>query len=299
MSLREDNLSLLKDVREMYRTGQTAGAELELFSVYRRAGCPASIKVALAGLLARRGRHKEALTVLKDVTPDHVGQCTHDQIRLKLSLLMILGQTEQARDLGRAYHKTFGRDAAQWLRDMSVPGANEWPTYGPEPVEELAKELAVEPRAIPSLVYALQHRRDLETVRLLREAIRRIVPLFENDTRQMTMICRAIAELNELAGDHAQARRWAHRGLEEDPYCAPLALLINRLQDDGQTALPPRTVLMCVATQHPTYADVQAALIRREKAEGREEDAQRRLEQWLEREPYSPIALQLRGEVAA
>jgi hypothetical protein len=76
-------------------------------------------------------------------------------------------------------------------------------------------------------------------------------------------------------------------------------LLIDRLRDDGRTTLPPRSVLLCVATEHPDYPDVQTALIRRETAEGRLDDARQRLSAWLEREPYSPHALALRKEIAA
>lgn len=299
MSLLEDNVNLLKRVREMCQNGQSAGAELELYSVHRRAGCPAYIKVALAALLARRGNHKDARAVLRDVKPESVGQATHEQVRLTISVLISLGTNNEAERLGRAYHNVYGRQATTWLRDMSVPGAGEMRWSPGEPVDELARDLAREPRAVPTLVYAQQHKRDLPTIDLLRQAVRRIVPLFENDTAQMAMVCRAMAELCELAGDHGQARRWAHRGLEEDPYCAPLALLINRMRDDGRTALPPRSVLVCVATKHPNYPDVQAALIRRQNAEGRADDARERLEAWLKREPYAPLALELRKEIAA
>jgi thioredoxin-like negative regulator of GroEL len=299
MSLHEDNVNLLKRVREMCLQGQAAGAELELYSVHRRAGCPACVKVALAALLARRGNHKDARAVLRDVKPDSVRQSTHEEVRLTISILISLGTNNEAEQLARAYHNAYGRQATTWLRDMSAPGAHELRWSPTEPVDELARDLAQEPKAIPTLVYAQQHKRDLPTIALLRNAIRRIVPLFENDPMQMAMVCRAMAELCELAGDSAQAQRWAHRGLEEDPYCAPLALLINRLRDDGRTTLPPRSVLVCVATKHPTYPDVQAALIRRENTEGRADEARERLAAWLEREPYSPHALELRKEIAA
>ena len=299
MSVSENYVNLLKRVREMCLTGQSAGAELELYSVYRRAGCPACVKVVLAAMLARRGQHCNAQGILRDVKPKSIKQHTPDQIRLMISILISLGQHEEAETLSKSFHQTYGREAKQWLRDMSVPGSQHLGGQIVPPVDELAQDLAREPKAIHTLVYAQKLKRDLPTVELLRQAIRRIVPMFENDPRQMTAVCRAMAELSLLAGDHMQARRWAHRGLEEDPYCASLALLINRLRDDGRTTLPPRSVLVCVATHHPDYPDVQAALIRRESEEGRLDDAQQRLQAWLEREPYSPQALALRKEIAA
>ncbi len=299
MSVKEDNVSLLKRVREMCLSGQVASAELELHSVHRQAGGAASTKIILAALLARRGKHQDATAILEGVKPETIGQCCPIQIKLAISILVSLGEQEKAERLGRAFHNAFGHEATRWLRDMSVPGADRlrWSTQGP--IDGLARSLANEPKAIQALVFAQKHQRDLPTVRLLRQAIRRIVPLFENDSRQMTSICRAMAELALLEGDQIQARRWAHRGLEEDPYCATLALLINRLGDSGGTALPPVTVLTCVAKHHPTYPDVQAALIRRESQEGRSEEAKARLSEWLQRDPHSLQALQLQREFAA
>ena len=299
MSVIEDKVNLLKHVRELCLTGQVANAELELHSAYRQSGCDWTIKVALAALLARRGEHQEARQILKGVSAETVQDSTPQQLRLTISLLMSLGDHDQAERLGRAYHKAFGHEATRWLRDMNVPGAARlrWSEGGS--IDELARGLASEPKAIPALVFTQKHQRDLPTVRLLRQAIRRIVPLFENDTRQMTMVCTAMAELSLLEGDQAQARRWAHRGLEEDPYCATLALLINKLRDQGDTALPAASVLSCVAMKHPDYPDVQAALIRRQSREGQAETAKANLEAWLEREPYSRHALELKQELAA
>jgi len=299
MSVIEDNVSLLKRVREMCLTGQVANAELELHSAYHQAGCDSVIKVVLAALLARRGDHHDAGQVLKGVNPATVEESTPEQIQLSISILMSLGEHDRAERLGRAYHKAFGHEATRWLRDMNVPGAGRlrWSEGGS--IDELARGLASEPKAIPALVYAQKYQRDLPTVRLLRQAIRRIVPLFESDARQMNMVCIAMAELSLLEGDQPQARRWAHRGLEEDPYCATLALLIDKLRDNGDTALPAVSVLTCVAKQHPDYPDVLTALIRRQSREGQGETAIACLDAWLEREPYSPHALELKQELAA
>ncbi|MEZ6189785.1 MAG: hypothetical protein R3C45_00660 [Phycisphaerales bacterium] len=123
MSLHEDNVNLLKRVREMC-LHIAAGVELELYSVHRRAGCPACVKVALASLLARRGNHKDARAVLRDVKPDSIRQSTHEEVRLAISILILMGTNNEAEQLSRAYHNVYGRQATNW-RDMSVPGAHE------------------------------------------------------------------------------------------------------------------------------------------------------------------------------
>jgi len=299
MTVKQDSMSLLNRVRQMCLEGQVAGAELELHSVHRQAGCSSTVRIVLAALLARRGRHDDARQILKDIQPHAVEQADPQQIRITISTLIGLNRIDEASELGRAYHRAFGHEAAKWLRDMAVPEAHRLHWSQEQPVDELAHGLAQNPKAIQALVSAQYYRKDLPTISLLRKAIRRIVPLFENDSRQMTLVCRAMSELAMLVGDQSQARRWAHRGLEEDPYCAPLALLINRLRDEGDTALPARSVLTCVAQRYPQYPDVQAALIRRENAEGQTEAARQRLERWLEREPYSPKALQLQQDLAA
>ncbi len=300
MKPNEDSLALMKRVQAMCLQGQLAGAELDLHNAHRQAGCPALVRVVLAALLARRGKHEDAHAVLCGPQPD-AARSSDDlhQFKLAISILLSLDRPEDAAEIGKAFHRAYGHEATRWMRQMSVPGANRLSWSPDQQIDELARDLAREPKAIPALVFAQQQRRDLQTIELLRKAIRRIVPLFEHDPQQITMVCRAMAELSLMAGDHPQARRWAHRGLEEDPYCAPLALLINRLRDDGSTTLPARSVLSCVAQQFPQYPDIQAALIRRESAEGRDDDAKRRLADWLDREPYSPDALKLQEDLAA
>lgn len=299
MTVKQDSIRLLKRVRQMCQEGQIAGAELELHSAHRQAGCPPTVRIVLAALLARRGRQDDAKHILKDIRPHTAKQADPQQIRLTISILIQLDRIEEASELGRAYHRAFGHEAAKWLRDMAVPEAYRLHWSQEQPIDELAHGLAQNPKAIQALVYAQQYRKDLPTISLLRKAIRRIVPLFESDARQMASVCRAMADLAILAGDQRQARRWAHRGLEENPYSAPLALIINRLRDEGDTALPAKSVLTCVAQHYPQYPDIQAALILRENAEGQADAARERLAKWLEREPHSPKALELQQDLAA
>ena len=67
------------------------------------------------------------------------------------------------------------------LRDMAVPDAHRLHWSQEQSVDELAHGLAQNPRAIQALVSVQHYRKDLPTISLLRKAIRRIVPLFEND----------------------------------------------------------------------------------------------------------------------
>jgi hypothetical protein len=117
--------------------------------------------------------------------------------------------------------------------------------------------------------------------------------------RRTLMICQAMAQLALLADDADDARRWAHRGLRVDPYSASLALVLARITDDPAVGPPTHAILTAVAEAFPLYPDLQAALIRRDKAEGRDDDARRRLSLWLDRQPDHPLARQVQQELAA
>jgi hypothetical protein len=83
------------------------------------------------------------------------------------------------------------------------------------------------------------------------------------------------------------------------PYTASLALVLAEVRDDPAVGPPARAALEAAAQAHPQYPDVQAALIRREQADGRLDDARRHLSLWLSRQPANPLARQVAQELAA
>ena len=184
-----------------------------------------------------------------------------------------------------------------WLARMQSPGVNELPPHAHAVVERLADELAQQPRITPSLVAAQKLKPDDRTIQLLRLAIETISRT-TTDRELTLMFCQAMAELALLERDVADARRWAHRGLELNPYHAPLALVLAGIDDDAQ-ARPTVEVLAEVSQAHPTYPDVRAAWIRRQHSDGQRKQARMNLRDWLKHEPRNPIARKLKKELAA
>lgn len=273
-------------------TGQAAAAELELTDWVRQRDCPSSARVMLAALLARRRAFDEARHVLRD--------STHDPLELLTLLSLVTRDSQQTNDakklaqrLGAEFaHVPFVR---QWL---SLIGENvAEPGKTPDiRVEQLAAELLAAPQVIRSLVAAQQYEPTPARIDLLRRAIARIAPEFAG-SRRLVPICQALAELAELADDIDEARRWAHRGLKIDPFCAPLAMVLSRIEDDPAVGPPAAVVLDKVAERYPAYPDVRSALIRREHDDGLAEAARRRLADWLANEPQSAHARRLHDEL--
>lgn len=281
-------------------TGQAAGAELELHDWHRRDDCPAEARVLLGALLAQRGELDMAAQVLrKRGENDHVAD-DPSMTSLLISVLTALDMPEAARKaVNRLYH-TYGHEDAvrDWLVRMQSPGVNELPPHAHVVVERLANELADQPQVIPSLVVAQKLEPDDRTIQLLRLAIVTISRTVTDHDLSLTL-CQAMAELALLEHDTADARRWAHRGLEINPYHAPLALVLARIDDDTSVGRPAVEVLADVSQAHPTYPDVRAAWIRRQSHDGQRKAARMNLRDWLKREPQNPIAKKLKKELAA
>ena len=130
------------------------------------------------------------------------------------------------------------REVDPLLRSLGMPGLTDEaePTAGQ--VANLTMELVCFEPAIEVLVAAQQRRLHLPTVRLLAVAIERALPDLGDASAGML----ALARLMLLQGQQHEARRWAHRGLAENPMSAPLAIMLRELsQADPQDAaeLPP------------------------------------------------------------
>lgn len=274
-------------------TGQTAAAELDLSDWLREDDCPPAVRTMLAALLARRGQHESARCLVADADRDPL-----EMLTLLSLLTRDRAKADDARRLVERLHSEFGHVpfVRRWLALTRPPGFDALPPVGDGQVEQLAGELVTRPTVVRSLVVAQQYEPNPQQVQLLRCAIERIAPAFAGD-EQLGVICQALAELAELAGDIDDARRWAHRGLKADPFNAMLALVLSRIDDDANVGPDAADVLDQMARRHPTYPDVRAALIRRLHADGQDDDARHRLAAWLENEPASDLARRLHQEL--
>jgi tetratricopeptide (TPR) repeat protein len=279
--------------------GRLPEAELELNDWRRESGCPTAAIVLLASLWAQRGETSHAVELLEN----HDSPSPQDR-RLALSLLVSLhvaaGHADAAVVAARRFTCESGNEPAvrTWLDAVMPPQAMEATLVTPSAVDHLACELIARLEVIPSLVSGQKIERSATTIQLLRQTLTRLLHDIDDGREQLT-VCQALADLAMLAGDHTDARRWAHRGLRIDPYNASMALALSRIEDDAMVGPPAATVLAEAVNAHPKYPDLRAALIRREFADGRADVARRRLEQWLRREPNQAMAQRLREELAA
>ena len=220
--------------------------------------------------------------------------------QLLISVLTQADLIDAARRAAVKLHDKHGHEpqVAAWLQLMQVPGYEQLPGVSDAAVEHLAAELIDQPQVITSLVGAAEHWQGNDDVQTLRRA----VMLAQRDITQppqQLMIYRALTRLAELTDDLDDARRWAHRGLKIDPYCARLAIALGRIEDDEAVGPPATAVLARAVDEHPDYPDLQAALIRREAADGEGESARMHLRRWLERSGSHPLAAQVQRELAA
>ena len=293
----------LRELACWIHQGRRAQAELELFDWLRQPDCPVEARVLLASLWACQGQTEKARLWLK-----HLPRAQIDElIASHLPYAQLLLALKTAAQMPQAAWRTLmimdrhhGHDLRlrRWINAMDVPGRHELPRWSPSCIEQLANELLGQMHLLPTLVQAQKIKPNPEHLHLLRLAGARL----ERDLhqpRQQLILTQAMAELAALAGDVDDARRWAHRGLRIDPYCASLALILARMADDTQIGPPALQVLSEAVQAHPRYSDLQAALIRREQEQGHTDSARLRLHQWMQREPNQPLAQQLAGELAA
>jgi hypothetical protein len=280
--------------------GQAAAAELELHDWQRHEDCPAHARALLASLLARRGRIEQALAVIaplarQDAEPDA------ERALLHVALLLAAELPDSAR---RAALKLYHQHGYQgfvrvWLEALQPPGLQDLPVVPEATIEHLAAELVGQRQVIPALVAAQQRAPDAGQIHLLRRAIDRAARDLSDNPPSALAACQAMAELALLAGDADDARRWAHRGLRLDPYAVRLALVLAEVSDDPAVGPPAQQVLGQAADAFPDYPDLQAAAIRRERADGADAAARMRLRRWLARRPDQPEARELAKEMAA
>lgn len=284
--------------------GQLAAAELDLHDWHRHADCPSQATLLLASLLARRGQKDAARQVMASSSSPRTGASDHQltlmEQELRISLLVQDGLNDAARRQAWHYHHHQGHrhDTRLWLQAMDVPGSQVCEELPQQAIDSLAVELIKHWRLLATLVTAQKIKPDAQQIRLLRAAGLRCHRDMDKH-RSGYQLCLAMAELALLVQDGDDARRWAYRGLKIEPYSAELALILSHVEDDPAYGPAASQVLEQAVAAHPEYPDLMAALIRREMAQGKKEQARQRLEQWMQRQPQHPMALHLVREMAA
>ncbi len=295
--------SRLRRVAAMCLDGRVAAAEIELHAWCRQESCPPAVRTLLAALLARRGSITQARAVLNhrprsEISRDIAQDAAYGALLVVLHLADQM--PESARQFAAELFAQHGHDPAigPFLRALQPTGMEEIPPVCEAQADHLAGELLTRPELLNTLVVAQRLAPQAEDIALLRRAGQRMAPEV-NTGRKGLALCQGMAELALLAGDADDARRWAHRGLKIDPYCAALALVLNQVEDDPAVGPSAAEVLAQAARANPDYPDVLTALIRRTQAAGRSADAQAHLKAWLQRDPANPAADHLRQELAA
>ena len=287
----------VQSIADLCQTGQRAMAELEIHAWIREGDAPAAVRRLLGALLALRGETAEAQRVLAAIT----GDTTDDAVSLMLlaTLRALAGQSGPTAKICDRLAGGFPDEAGPWLEAVGLESdVVADPAISMLVVEHLAAELRQHVDITSSLVASLKAQPDRHDILHLRAAVEMVLPGILLRREQM-ILHQAMTELSMLAEDPAAVRRWAEAGLELDPYHAVFALAMASLDDDQATSMPAIRVLANAAAAHPTWPDLQIALIRREHAHGDAQSARMRLSNWLSREPGNPHALDLEKELAA
>ncbi len=256
----------LNRAQTLATSGEPDRAEFEL-----QAWCdndeqaPVQARVALAALLARRGELLRARVVLGEPHRRDTHAMDADEAVLAIGLLLAAEQEQEAYRLAAWLHHLHGHNpvVSRFVQLLDMPGLRSLPDTAYRHATRLANELVANPGLVPSLIFAQKQAPNTRTLSALRGAVRHIVYQFEA-TEHFASLLQALADMAELVGDEQDALRWAHRGLQVDPYNASLAMLLSRIEDNEAVGPPASQVLKRVSLKFPEYPDVQRAFADRQ-----------------------------------
>ncbi len=220
------SLRLLR-VACLLHLGAKAEAHSDLLPWSAQASAPLDARVLLGLLEWQRGDDTAAVQAL-------LRNLKHLEDPRTLQALLLINvqrgrqdQTEMWAQRLRTCCATVGAepDVDVFLKSLGMAGARQGIEPSPEQVNALAMELITFEAAIGTLTEAQRRRPHLPTIGLLGKALEQALP----DLGEPAAALHALASLSILLGDHVAARRWALRGLEENPMSVPLALLLGEL----------------------------------------------------------------------
>ncbi|MEM1211289.1 MAG: hypothetical protein AAGI68_03230 [Planctomycetota bacterium] len=275
------------EAQGLAESGRLAEAEMMLHGMKREPGCPEVVRTTLAAWMSRRGEYAAAESLLTEAAGIGVNQ------KLMAAVRTLRGGQD-------------GDEALGWLERADPVEGDALPEADEAGIDRLRAELMADPGVLESVVAGLGLMGDGEgsgQARLLRAGLEQAAEDLIRAGHGL-MVCRAMARLCELLGDHAGANAWARRGLAEQPTDEKLGLLLSRQPDEVEGVDPgggesTAVVLARISDAHPDYPDVRAALIRRLMKDGEAGEAMRRLEAWRTEEPGCGVAEALEKEVAA
>ena len=276
---------------------QKALAHLELAEWSHSDRCPPQARVLLAMLDMELGDFDAARAALRRNDRHTSDPVTHQMLAL---LGVVEDMPECVRGATSVLVHTFGHQPLVrcWLTALGLSDDDDLQHPPMEMIDQLAVELLSRPQTIAALVEAQRYEPDAGRIELLRRAIQRIVA----DLTDPLPAVEALAELAFMADQPDDAARWVRRGLKLSPYSAKLALLRNRLgpiadreADDGGLL----SVLRRAADAHPTYPDLQQALIAQYQQQGLGHLAAQHVRQWAQKQPDHPLVRKALEDLAA
>lgn len=284
-------------------TGDGAGAEIGLSQWNDEPDCPSAARVLYASLLARRGEVHHARQVLGHLNMRTITSADEHEIKLIVSLLISDELYDTARQMAEILRdkSTLSVGMTQWLSAMGLLSNaikdDPLAVITDEDTRRLMQRLFDDPSLIESLGYAATSNPDAVEALLLQRALASLTGnylFFDFADKEQVTTLTVLAELSLAMSQMEEAIYWAEQGLELDPFSAKLAMVLFKAG-----AGPERCdVLLQVSAKYPQYPDVRSALIQSEFQAGHQDEARRRLHDWLDVEPNAPLALQLQSRYA-
>ena len=264
--LAPDELDRLHHAQTLVTAGEPDRAEFDLQDWCDEPDAPSEARVALASMLARRGEVLRARVALGEPQRRDNHNMNAQEGVLAIGLLLSAGNEREACQVAAWLNHLHGHDpsVSRFVQLLDLPGLRSLPEFESRHVTRLADELASSPDIVPSLVFAQKLAPNTRTLSALRSAIKQLVYKFEA-TSYFAPMQQALAQMAEMVGDEEDALRWAHRGLQADPYNATLALLLGRVEDNEAVGPPASQVLKRVSLKFPGYPDVQRAFVQRQE----------------------------------
>lgn len=233
--------------------GRRVDAHVDLREWASHSCCPMSARVLLGLAELDRGEHTNAVRAWA-MNLDQI-----DDVRTIRAMMLACAEAGYDHAAGQWAQQMFTH-ASAWLEPIwdatarSVLSDEALSTLPDEPPLELVAHLTEELRdnepVIASLVVAVEREPMPRRAMLLKAALRGLI----DAVKDRQSLFEALARLSVTAGDDAEARYWARRGLGEFPLSSALALVMAEI---GSGQVRRRLVTPITAAGKTTHANRQ------------------------------------------